>query len=213
MHQGARPQSTLTPTPDNNMSRENTEMSNHSPHKSKTTGGGKLNFLSSGLIICIGILLAVIVFALVFYKTTTENNYIDTSTYQSVFVNVNGSSGGQAYFGHIVSLNSSYLVLNDVFYLQSGSTTNQFTLNNLSCALYNPDDQMVINRSQVAFWENLKSNSQVVTDINKWNSENLQCSKATSAATSSSSTSSTGSSTTSPTTTTPSTSSKTTTTK
>ena len=149
-----------------------------------------LKFLTSTLAILVGALIVLIVVALLFYKTTDENNYVNTSGYQSVDINVNGSTGGQIYFGKIVRMNSSFVVMDNVFYLQPGSTSNQYTLNSLSCTLYNPQDQIVINRSQVAFWENLSSKSQVVSDIQKWQTDKLQCSK-------SSASTSTGTSTTS----------------
>jgi hypothetical protein len=146
-------------------------------------------------ILLVGI--AVIIISLIAFIITStvnsESSYVNKSQYQAVFVNVTGSSGGQAYFGHIQKINSQYIELTGVFYLEPGSSNNQFTLNNLSCALYNPNDTMIINRAQVAFWENLKSNSQVTTDINKWNTDNLQCSAASATS---------GSSTTTPTTTT-----------
>jgi hypothetical protein len=182
MHQGQRPQPMNHQVPENNFM-----STQHSPKKDKKNIW-KVSNLTNTLIVFIGLLVAISVFAIVFYKTTNETNYVDTSTYQAVFVNVAGSSGGQAYFGHITDITSNYIVLNNVFYLQPGSTSNQFTLNNLNCAVYTPNDQMVIYRPQVAFWENLSSKSQVVSDINKWDSENLQCSKSSTASSSTSST-------------------------
>jgi hypothetical protein len=102
-------------------------------------------------------------------------------------------------------MNSSYVVMDNVFYLEPGTSSNQFSLNSLTCTLYNPQNQIVINRSQIAFWENLSAKSQVVADINKWQTDKLQCAS-NSSATTSSSTSSTTPSTSS---TTPSTSSTT----
>jgi hypothetical protein len=147
--------------------------------KSRRMKPFNMKFLTSTLIILVGALIILIVVALLFYKTTDENNYINTSGYQSVDINVNGSTGGQIYFGKIVRMNSSFLVMDNVFYLQPGSTSNQYTLNSLTCTLYNPQDQIVINRSQLAFWENLSSKSQVVSDIQKWQTDKLQCSKST----------------------------------
>lgn len=157
------------------------------------------------LLVGIAVLIIAVIAFVVNNSVSSQSSYVNKSEYQAVFVNVTGSSGGQAYFGHIVQLNSKYIELTGVFYLEPGSTNNQFTLNNLSCALYNPQDTMIINTDQVAFWENLKSNSQVTSDINKWNTDNLQCSSsgnATSGATS------TTPSTTTPSTTTPSTTTK-----
>jgi hypothetical protein len=151
------------------------------PNRMKSRRMKSLNvrFLTATLVFLIGALIILIVFALLFYKTTSENSYVNSSDYQSVDINVNGSTGGQIYFGKIVRMNSSFVVMDNVFYLQPGSTSNQYTLNSLSCTLYNPQDQIVINRSQLAFWENLSSKSQVVTDIQKWQTDKLQCSKST----------------------------------
>ena len=133
------------------------------------------------LLVGIAVLIIAIIVFVINANTKSESSYVNKNQYQAVFVNVTGSSGGQAYFGHITQLNSQYIELSGVFYLEPGSSNNQFTLNNLSCALYNPDDTMIISKAQVAFWENLKSNSQVTTDINKWNTDKLQCSAASAA--------------------------------
>jgi hypothetical protein len=143
-----------------------------------------LKFLTSTLVILIGALIILIVVALLFYKTTSETNYVNTSTYQLVDININ-VAGGQIYYGKIVRMNSSFVVLDNVFYIQPASSgTNQY-LTSLTCTLYDPQDQIVINRSQIAFWENLSSKSQVVTDIQKWQTDKLQCSKTSTADTTS----------------------------
>lgn len=186
---------------------------NHYPDLTKSFGGGEghskkskrvrggmpgMKFLSSLLLIGIAAVVVVtIVFISVGRYTYGENNYINKSEYQAVFVNVTGSSGGQAYFGHITSITTDYITLGNVFYLQPGQTSSQFTLNNLSCTLYGPQDSMVINRAQVAFWENINSTSQVAKNINTWNTDKLQCSSTNSSqAPSATGTTSTGSSTT-----------------
>ena len=146
----------------------------------------KINILSLRtvlviLLVGIGVLVIALIAYVIVNNGNNESSYVVKADYQAVFVNVTGSSGGQAYFGHVTQLNSKYIELTGVFYLEPGSTNNQFTLNNLSCALYNPQDTMIINRDQVAFWENLKTNSQVTTDINKWFTDKLQCSSSGSA--------------------------------
>lgn len=177
---GGRPQSTGQV-----FANTNTDMSPHGK-KTKHTKESVFSLKTVWMILFVGI--AVLVVALIAYVVTntvkSEASYVSSSDYQAVFVNVQGSSGGQAYFGHIQQINSQYIELSNVFYLEPGSSNNQFTLNNLSCALYNPQDTMLINRSQVAFWENLKTNSQVTSDINKWYTDNLQCSASTTASTS-----------------------------
>lgn len=140
------------------------------------------------LFLGVGIILFILLVYVVLGHINDESSYVNKSDYQVVFININGSSGGQAYFGNITSLTSKYIILDNAFYLQAGTSSNQFTLNNSSCALYNPQDQMIINRDQVAFWQNLKPGSAVTTDINKWYSEKLQCSKSSANSTGTSST-------------------------
>jgi hypothetical protein len=104
----------------------------------------------------------------------TESSYIKTTKLQAVFLNT-----GQVYFGNISDLNNNYLVLNNIFYLQtnsSGTSTTttssntNVTLVKLGCELHMPYDQMVINRAQVTFWENLQSNGQVAKAVASYDS-------------------------------------------
>ena len=123
-----------------------------------------------------------------------EDKYVDTSKLQAVFLNT-----GQVYFGNIKTLNSKYFVLTNIYYLQttgngssSSSTStgsNNVTLVKLGCELHEPYDQMVINSSQVTFWENLQDNGQVATAVSKFQKENPNGLKCTDQSSSSSSTS------------------------
>lgn len=105
-----------------------------------------------------------------------ESSQINKNEYQAVFL-----TNGQVYFGKLGTLNSSYLVLTNIFYLQSNGSSNTTsspqpkTNNNLTLVklgqseLHAPEDKMVINQSQVSFWENLKDSSKVVTAIKQYN--------------------------------------------
>lgn len=113
--------------------------------------------------------------------TTSESKQIDNSKYQAVFLNGGATSGSVAYttyFGHITKLNGSYLVLKDVYYLTTASTSDQSQaanpqLTKLGCQqLHSPYDEMVVNRSQVAFWENLQDSGKVVTAIKQFKQQN-----------------------------------------
>ena len=107
---------------------------------------------------------------------------------QAVFLN-----GGQVYFGNIKALNNDYVKLNNIYYLRvnqqvqpNGTTaSNQdISLVKLGCELHGPQDSMVINQSQVIFWENLKSDGQVakaVADYVKQNPDGQKCETNTSA--------------------------------
>lgn len=93
----------------------------------------------------------------------SERSYIEQDRLQAVFLN-----GGQVYFGKITDLNDKYLRMTDIFYLrvnqvvqpnQEGNqqaTQNDISLVKLGCELHRPANEMLINRSQVVFWENLK---------------------------------------------------------
>lgn len=101
-----------------------------------------------------------------------EAGEVKENQYQAVFLTNN-----QVYFGKISDINKSSIILTDVFYIETpnqaqGSTdasNSNYTLRKLGAnELHAPEDQMVINREQVTFWENLKDNGQVVTKIKEY---------------------------------------------
>jgi hypothetical protein len=112
--------------------------------------------------------------------TSSEAKQIDESKYQAVFLNGGATSGSVAYttyFGRVTKLNNNYFVLNDVYYLTTATTGNNQSANpqltKLGCQqLHSPTDKMVINRSQVAFWENLQDSGKVVQAIKKFQQQN-----------------------------------------
>jgi hypothetical protein len=114
-------------------------------------------------------------------SSTTESNQIDNSKCQAVFLNGGATSGSVAYttyFGHVSKLNNNYMILKDVYYLTT-STTNDNSqaanpqLTKLGCQqLHSPYDEMVINRNQVAFWENLQDSGKVVQAIKQFKAQN-----------------------------------------
>jgi hypothetical protein len=99
------------------------------------------------------------------------------SEYQSVFL-----SNGQVYFGKL-SFNKSWIVLEDVYYLQvtdelqpaTGSSGTAVTptadaqqkiqLVKLGSELHGPQDHMYIDRDSVLFWENMKDDAKVLQSI------------------------------------------------
>ena len=96
---------------------------------------------------------------------------IDTGKYQAVF-----STSGLVYFGKLESLNSEYFKLSKAYYLQSSTVEAASTeessdqkLIKLSDAIHGPEDEMIIPKSQVLFYENLKSDSKVSQAIAKDN--------------------------------------------
>lgn len=109
-------------------------------------------------------------------KGNAEAAYVDTTKLQAVFLNT-----GQVYFGKIKSLNDKFFVLTNIYYLQTSQTgaagANQqantsISLVKLGCELHEPFDKMVINRSQVTFWENLQDNGQVAKAVATFQKQN-----------------------------------------
>jgi hypothetical protein len=104
---------------------------------------------------------------------------IDNSKYQAVFF-----SNGQVYFGKLSSFNSGYLKLTDIYYLQSQQSTgdsktssnpqststdqNNVQLIKLGDEIHGPEDQMIISKDQVLFYENLKTDGKVAQSIKKF---------------------------------------------
>lgn len=145
---------------------------------SRRRGGDKLNKLfriaSVVLLFSATILAVALLFSLVFSKDAKESKYVDNSKLQAVFLN-----GGQVYFGHIKSLNSQYVSMNNIYYLRvnqqvqpdqdaENRTNSDISLVKLGCELHGPVDQMVINRQQVLFWENLKTDGQVAKAVDQY---------------------------------------------
>lgn len=106
-----------------------------------------------------------------------ESHFVDTTKYQAVFL-----SNGQVYFGKVKDISEKYINLQNIYYLNSNSSStdknnanaqpNNFALIKLGCELHGPVDQMVINREQVTFWENLKTDGQVAKGIAQWQQQN-----------------------------------------
>ena len=134
------------------------------------------------LIVGSALLLGALSLYLGFSNATTSSEFdrVDKGKYQAVFLNGGATSGSvlySTYFGHISKMTDRYIVLRDIYYLTTDQTTdnNQSNpqLTKLGCQqLHSPFDEMVINRSQVAFWENLKDNGKVAQAIAQYVKQN-----------------------------------------
>ena len=143
-----------------------------------------LNIISVVLLVAIVLLLGAVIVVTSTSKSKNEVSIVDTNKFQAVFLN-----GGQVYFGKIQAINSEYLTLDNIYYLkvngQGGTETNQTTENpqdvslaRLGCELHGPEDKMVISKSQVMFWENLRDDGQVtkaVAEFIKQNPNGQKC--------------------------------------
>lgn len=159
---------------------------------SKKLNDNKTFKIVSGILLASVILLIIALVTLIGFDSNnhSENKYVNPTKLQAVFLNT-----GQVYFGNIKALNNKYLVLQNIFYLQTTSTAtgttpqtaanSRVTLVKLGCELHAPYDQMIINNSQVTFWENLKPTGQVakaVAAYEKANPNGQVCTNQSSAA-------------------------------
>ena len=129
----------------------------------------------------VGVLVLLAVIAAVYFGISKilggngASGAVQKDHYQAVFLN-----NGQVYFGHIKGVNKSTLDLRNIYYLQTnngGNTQDSNADNNVSlvklgCELHAPYDQMIINRDQVIFWENIQDSSQVVKAIDQYSKSN-----------------------------------------
>lgn len=153
------------------------QKSNTTPRKDDGWKQGKLYRLSFLALLLSGtVLFIALIFFLVFGPPINrEAKFVDTSKYQAVFVNVNGTNGGQVYFGKITSLTPQYIRLAKVFYIQNQSGdqgASNYNLVKLGCELHGPTDEMIINRNEVFFWENLKDDGQVAQKAAEYYKQN-----------------------------------------
>ena len=95
---------------------------------------------------------------------------VDKDRYQAVFL-VNG----QVYFGNITKITKDSLKLERIYYLSEGTmdeagnvTSSSVKLVKLGDELHSPDDVMMIERKNVTFWENLKSDGEVAKAIDEY---------------------------------------------
>ncbi|MCX6728236.1 MAG: hypothetical protein NTV39_00485 [Candidatus Saccharibacteria bacterium] len=122
-------------------------------------------------IVGVVIVLAIAVSAFLFFTQSTTASSIESDKYQAVFF-----TNGQVYFGKLHTMNNDYMKLTDIFYLQAKTdttnpqkTTDQTAtgveLIKLGNEIHGPEDEMVISKSQVLFFENLKNDSKVSSTI------------------------------------------------
>lgn len=131
-------------------------------------GGGKrrdgsawLRFASVMLLFSGTILVVAVLVSIVIGGPKDEAKYVDHSKLQAVFLN------GVTYFGHIQALNSKYMRITGIYYLQVNQQiqpkdkqqASKLELVPLGCEVQRPQNEMLVNRDQIIFWENLKDDS------------------------------------------------------
>jgi hypothetical protein len=172
----------MRPAPTNTQGSAGTNTASPTHHHSRFDSTRKTRIFSVVLLFSITVLLLALSLSFFLRPSSTESRFVDKAKLQAVFIN-----GGQVYFGRIGSLNERFLSMSDIYYLrvnqqvqpdQNNATKQDISLVKLGCELHGPTDEMVINREQVTFWENLKDDGQVakaVAEYKKQNPEGQKC--------------------------------------
>lgn len=153
-------------------------------NKSKKIGMHKGFQAASGLLVlCVAVIALALIALLVTNSQSAvgkENDRVLDDTYQAVFLN---DPNGQVYFGNLEVLNGDQYRLSDIYYVQVQTaiqpdtgerTTSGISLAKLGNELHGPLDTMYINRDHVLFWENLKTDGQVVCAISDYQINELE---------------------------------------
>lgn len=154
-------------------------------HNGRTPAGGRGNAKTKNnklkiiaAIATVLVLLGILLGGWTLYRSSTAA-HIDDDKYQAVFF-----TNGQVYFGKLQKLNNSYFKLTNVYYLQAKSSTQNteetsenpqetagsaedIQLVKLGNEVHGPDDEMIISKEQILFFENLKKDGKVSDSINK----------------------------------------------
>lgn len=131
------------------------------------------------LFVIIGVVLLISVGVWASYlalRNSSVSSHIEGNKYQAVFF-----TNGQVYFGKLNPLAGGYMKLEDIYYLQTKSSVNsdnpQETAENnsndvelikLGNEIHGPEDEMIISKDQVLFFENLKEDSSVSKTIKSY---------------------------------------------
>lgn len=133
----------------------------------------------------VGLILGVAAALLVagwFGWSSLRGSMIDSDKYQAVFF-----TNGQVYFGKLESASGDYMRLTDIYYLQNQqslpNTANEDSqddaagqgevqLVKLGEEIHGPEDEMIISKEQILFYENLKPSGKVSQSISEHKSSN-----------------------------------------
>jgi len=119
-------------------------------------------FFKKFLYLLVVLAIAVVFFLLVWkvIYPAVSNTVARGKTYQGVFLD-----DGTVYFGRVSNLNSAFVYMEDVFYLQTNKGQNPVLVEFGTVEAYGPENYLQINRDKVRSIQDLKSDSQVVRAI------------------------------------------------
>jgi len=114
------------------------------------------------------VLLIVLAFVAIATSVVVKISYampgIQKDKYQAVFLD-----DGKVFFGDLVNKDGGYVMLKNAYYTKSanqeGEDGSQTALIEVGSESYGPDNSLMISRSKIQFWQNLKEDSQVAQAI------------------------------------------------
>lgn len=147
--------------------------------RAERDNSGKSN---KGLLWTIIALIAVVVIGVagwfIWSNSSKGETGIDTSRYQAVFL-----ANGQIYFGKLSSFNDSSFKITNIYYPQAETTgdataktdvnseQSNIQLYRVTDGVHGPEDEMIITKSQILYYENLQANSKVTQLIEQNNKQ------------------------------------------
>lgn len=139
------------------------------PHRSKRPW-----WIVAGIIVVL--VVGVVCWWIISSNARTAHTAIDSSKYQAVLL-----SNGESYFGKLSALNDDFMKLTDIFYLKAKSageatgdatdpaaTEDSFQLIKFGGEVQGPEDEMVISKSQILYYENLKPDGKASQAIQQY---------------------------------------------
>lgn len=130
----------------------------------------KITIIIASLLLA-GAVIAVLVYA---FNRSSAATVIDSSKYQAVFV-----TNGDVYFGKLSAINSEYMRLTDVYYPQKKADAgdekaaakqdaSDVELIKRGNEIHGPEDEIIIAKDQIFFFENLKPTGAVSQTISNY---------------------------------------------
>lgn len=145
------------------------------PYQAQQTVGEPLYRRPLGIAIIVLVLLGLVVGGWLAYQKFGSNSLIKSDKYQAVFL-----TSGAVYFGKLEMASSDHYRLTEVFYPQvngQSETEGQQAANGdiqlvkLGTEIHGPSDEMLINREQVLFFENLTDDGKVMQTIEQYGNQ------------------------------------------
>jgi hypothetical protein len=133
-----------------------------------------LQMLSVVSLISIAVI-SIAVMLLAHFGPIREARYVDTTQDQAVRL-----TSGELYVGTIKSITPTYIELQGAYYVNpvqtnsgtiAGTSSDALSAENIACQLPVNGDQVLINRTQVSFWENVPRDGAVDKAIAQWKNQ------------------------------------------